>query len=94
MEALAWPAKLSSERAETGDLTGEKYIALTMAKECSELRNYEGLSCLHLAVLNNHFDIVYDLVNWLGVDVNLPEGKRGMTVLVSCVERRKVQMVI
>ncbi len=94
MEALAWPAKLSSERAETGDLTGEKHIALTLAKECSELRNYEGLSCLHLAALNNHFDIVYDLVNWLGVDVNLPEGKRGMTALVCCVERRKVQMVM
>lgn len=42
--------------------------------------NYEGLSCLHLAAMNDHIEIV-ELLESKGVDLNIREIKTGRTIL-------------
>ncbi|XP_060579522.1 NF-kappa-B inhibitor alpha-like [Ruditapes philippinarum] len=44
------------------------------------IKNYEGLTCLHLAASNGHLDIVSMLLD-KDIDVNLKEGKTGRTIL-------------
>ncbi|KAH3858130.1 hypothetical protein DPMN_100750 [Dreissena polymorpha] len=43
-------------------------------------RNFEGLTCLHIAFTNNHVNIMEALLE-AGVDINLTEGKTGRTIL-------------
>ena len=57
------------------------------------LRNYDGLTCLHLAVINNHFDIVNYLINELYAPVDTQEGKSGKTALHFAVEAANVNLV-
>ena len=59
-----------------------------------ELRNYDGLTCLHLAAAAGHYDIVYYLVYDMMADVNVGEGMRGLTPLMQCVESRDTRMVM
>lgn len=59
-----------------------------------ELRNYDGLTCLHLATMAGHFDIVHYLVHDMMADVNAAEGKRGLTPLMQCVEHRDARMLM
>lgn len=44
------------------------------------LTNYEGLTCLHVAAMNGHLDIVEALLD-KDINVNLKEGKTGRTIL-------------
>jgi ankyrin only family protein len=44
------------------------------------ISNYEGLSCLHLAAMNGHLDIVEFLMD-KDIDVNLKDRKTGRTIL-------------
>lgn len=59
-----------------------------------ELRNYDGMTCLHLAAAGGHYDIVHYLVHDMMTDVNAAEGKRGLTPLMQCVERRDACMLM
>ncbi|KAG4066794.1 hypothetical protein HA402_012861 [Bradysia odoriphaga] len=45
-----------------------------------ELRNYDGIYCVHIAAQRNNIDILRHLV-WLGADINAREGKSGYTAL-------------
>jgi ankyrin repeat protein len=44
------------------------------------IKNYEGLTCLHLAASHGHLDI-FSLLLDKDIDVNLKEGKTGRTIL-------------
>jgi ankyrin repeat protein len=44
------------------------------------IKNYEGITCLHLAASHGHLDIVSMLLD-KDIDVNLKEGKTGRTIL-------------
>ncbi|XP_053398887.1 NF-kappa-B inhibitor epsilon-like [Mercenaria mercenaria] len=44
------------------------------------IRNYEGVTVLHLAAANRHYGIIDVLIN-KEIDVNMKEGKTGRTVL-------------
>lgn len=50
-----------------------------------EDRNYDGQTCVHLAALNSHVDVLRHLL-WFGANVNAREGKSGRTVLHYAVE--------
>ena len=58
-----------------------------------ELRNYEGLTCLHLATINNHINIVNYLVKTLYASVDTQEGKSGKTALHFAVELGFAELV-
>lgn len=45
-----------------------------------ELRNYDGIYCVHIAAQRNDIDILRHLV-WIGADINAREGKSGYTAL-------------
>nr|AAY27980.1 inhibitor of nuclear factor kappaB [Euprymna scolopes] len=45
-----------------------------------ELRNYDGLSCLHIAALQNHYSLM-ELLLENGANINVQDGKSGRTVL-------------
>ena len=62
--------------------------------QSSEIRNCKGQTCLHLAVKNRHYDIIYHLVHNLQHNVNLREGKRGYTPFLECIERNDGQMLM
>ncbi len=53
------------------------------------MRNYSGLTCLHLAANHGHLHLVeYMVAGHLQVDINMPEGKNGRTILHMAVENR------
>lgn len=56
-------------------------------------KNYEGLTCCHLAALSNVADNLFYLIQDCGADVNIEEGKRGMTVLHVASEMNNVTLV-
>ncbi|KAH3838829.1 NF-kappa-B inhibitor cactus-like [Dreissena polymorpha] len=50
-----------------------------------DIANYDGLTCLHLAVMNRHMDILQHLIE-RDVDLNMIERKAGRTVLhMTCI---------
>ncbi|KAH3838803.1 NF-kappa-B inhibitor cactus-like isoform X1 [Dreissena polymorpha] len=50
-----------------------------------DIANYDGLTCLHLAVMNGHIDILQLLIE-RDVDLNMIERKAGRTVLhIACI---------
>ncbi|XP_052277597.1 NF-kappa-B inhibitor cactus-like isoform X2 [Dreissena polymorpha] len=50
-----------------------------------DIANYDGLTCLHLAVMNGHMDILQLLIE-RDVDLNMIERKAGTTVLhMACI---------
>lgn len=62
------------------------------ASTCLEIRNYEGLSPLHLAVLQGHQDLATLLLN-SGADINAMDIKSGLTPLMHAVESNNINMV-
>lgn len=52
-----------------------------------DLYNYDGLTCVHLAALNGHIEILRYLV-WFGANINAKEWKGGRTPLHLAIERR------
>ncbi|KAJ0065952.1 hypothetical protein NL108_000195 [Boleophthalmus pectinirostris] len=59
---------------------------------CLEMRNYEGLSPLHLAVLHGHENLARMLLN-AGADINAMDNKSGQSPLMHAVESNNVNMV-
>ncbi|KAM9353515.1 B-cell lymphoma 3 protein homolog [Symphorus nematophorus] len=59
---------------------------------CLEIRNYEGLSPLHLAVLRSHKDLARMLLN-AGADINAMDIKSGQSPLMHAVESNNADMV-
>lgn len=55
-------------------------------------RNYEGETCLHLAVKTGDKSLIEYLVNW-GADINAQEGKSGKTVLHYAILAQKLDLV-
>ncbi|GFO48213.1 inhibitor protein kappa b-like protein [Plakobranchus ocellatus] len=45
-----------------------------------EMKNYEGLTCLHLSAIAGHFNITKRLLS-CGANINAAEGKSGRTIL-------------
>ena len=45
-----------------------------------DIKNYDGLACLHLAALKGHIDMIKTLLHY-GADVNAWAGKSGKTIL-------------
>ncbi|KAH9489882.1 Nuclear factor NF-kappa-B p105 subunit [Bulinus truncatus] len=56
------------------------------------IRNYEGETCLHIAVRNSHVKIVALLLK-AGIDINLGDGKSGRTALHIASELNNVDMI-
>lgn len=59
---------------------------------CLEIRNYEGLSPLHLAVLQGHIELARMLLD-AGADINAMDIKSGQSPLMHAVENNKAGMV-
>uniref|UniRef100_A0A0B6Y8D8 Uncharacterized protein n=1 Tax=Arion vulgaris TaxID=1028688 RepID=A0A0B6Y8D8_9EUPU len=57
-----------------------------------ESRNYEGLTCLHLAAIGGHINIMQLLLS-AGANVNAAEGKSGRTVLHFAADWGNIAMV-
>ncbi|XP_007891530.1 nuclear factor of kappa light polypeptide gene enhancer in B-cells inhibitor, alpha b [Callorhinchus milii] len=55
-------------------------------------RNYNGLTCLHLAVKNRHYQMVNYLIQ-LGANINAQETSSGRTALHLAVEEQDADMV-
>ncbi|XP_013399271.1 NF-kappa-B inhibitor cactus [Lingula anatina] len=55
-------------------------------------RNYNGMSCLHLAAERGHVGVVDYLVK-LGADVNIEDGKSGRNILHHAVENHNVELI-
>ncbi|PNF37277.1 hypothetical protein B7P43_G00429 [Cryptotermes secundus] len=50
-----------------------------------EERNYDGQTCIHLAAIGGHVDVLRHLV-WFGANINARDGKSGRTALHYAVE--------
>ncbi|XP_029959243.1 B-cell lymphoma 3 protein homolog [Salarias fasciatus] len=67
-------------------------LALSMSSSCLEIRNYEGLSPLHLAVLQGRKDLARLLLD-AGADINAMDVKSGQTPLMHAVENNNADLV-
>ncbi|XP_074511025.1 B-cell lymphoma 3 protein homolog [Sebastes fasciatus] len=63
-----------------------------LSSTCLEIRNYEGLSPLHLAVLRGHKDLARMLLD-AGADINAMDIKSGQSPLMHAVESNNADMV-
>ncbi|XP_072316501.1 B-cell lymphoma 3 protein homolog [Eucyclogobius newberryi] len=66
-------------------------LSLRSAAACLEIRNYDGMSSLHLAVLHGHKDLATILLN-AGADINAMDNKSGQSPLMHAVESNNVNM--
>ncbi|CAN9513791.1 unnamed protein product [Ophioblennius macclurei] len=67
-------------------------LSLSTSSTCLETRNYEGLSPLHLAVLQGRKDLAQMLLD-AGADINAMDVKSGQSPLMHAVESNNVDMV-
>ncbi|AWO96308.1 putative B-cell lymphoma 3 protein [Scophthalmus maximus] len=67
-------------------------LSLSSSPMCLEIRNYEGLSPLHLAVLRGHKDLTRMLLD-AGADINAMDIKSGQSPLMHAVESNNADMV-
>ncbi|XP_044214152.1 B-cell lymphoma 3 protein homolog isoform X2 [Thunnus albacares] len=67
-------------------------LSLPASSTCLEIRNYEGLSPLHLAVLRGHKDLSMMLLE-AGADINAMDIKSGQSPLMHAVESNNADMV-
>lgn len=56
-----------------------------------EMKNYEGLTCLHLTAMAGHFNITRRLLS-AGANINAAEGKSGRTILHFAADWGNLQM--
>ncbi|XP_017774370.1 PREDICTED: NF-kappa-B inhibitor cactus [Nicrophorus vespilloides] len=54
--------------------------------------NYDGQTCVHLAALNGHVDVLRHLV-WYGADINARDGCSGYTALHYAMQRNDEKLV-
>uniref|UniRef100_A0A1B6LNK1 Uncharacterized protein n=1 Tax=Graphocephala atropunctata TaxID=36148 RepID=A0A1B6LNK1_9HEMI len=57
----------------------------------TNIHNYEGQTCVHLAALNSNVDILRHLL-WFGADINAKEWKGGQTCLHLAVDRADARL--
>lgn len=67
-------------------------LSLSSTSTCLEIRNYEGLSPLHLAVLHGCKDLARMLLD-AGADINAMDIKSGQSPLMHAVEANNADMV-
>lgn len=67
-------------------------LSMPSSATCLEIRNYEGLSPLHLAVLQGHKHLARMLLD-AGADINAMDIKSGQSPLMHAVESNNVDMV-
>ncbi|XP_029306575.1 B-cell lymphoma 3 protein homolog [Cottoperca gobio] len=67
-------------------------LSRTPSSACLEMRNYEGLSPLHLAVLRDQKDLARMLLD-AGADINVMDNKSGQSPLMHAVESNHADMV-
>lgn len=67
-------------------------LSLSTLSTCLEIRNYEGLSPLHLAVLQGRKDLARLLLS-AGADINVMDVKSGQSPLMHAVENNNADMV-
>nr|WKF45146.1 B-cell lymphoma 3 protein isoform X2 [Epinephelus akaara] len=67
-------------------------LSSSSSSTCLEIRNYEGLSPLHLAVLRGHKDLAKMLLD-AGADINAMDIKSGQSPLMHAVESNSADMV-
>uniref|UniRef100_A0A668AHD3 BCL3 transcription coactivator n=1 Tax=Myripristis murdjan TaxID=586833 RepID=A0A668AHD3_9TELE len=67
-------------------------LFLSPPSACLEIRNYEGLSPLHLAVQRGHKDLARTLLE-AGADINAMDIKSGQSPLMHAVESNNADMV-
>ncbi|KAM3614462.1 uncharacterized protein V6R79_014795 [Siganus canaliculatus] len=67
-------------------------LAHSSSTTCLEIRNYEGLSPLHLAVLRGHKELARILLD-AGADINAMDIKSGQSPLMHAVESNNADMV-
>ncbi|XP_076593713.1 B-cell lymphoma 3 protein homolog [Chaetodon auriga] len=67
-------------------------LSHSSSSKCLEIRNYEGLSPLHLAVLRGHKDLARMLLD-AGADINAMDIKSGQSPLMHAVESNNADMV-
>ena len=75
------------------DIVGSLTDNPTKRKELFNVRNCEGLTCLHLAAQGKHYEIMGYLFA-RGADVNVGDAKSGRTILHYAVERKDVETVV
>lgn len=57
------------------------HLEKTLLLKIIHHKNYEGLTCCHLSAMSQAPDNLFHLTEDCGADINIQEGKRGMTVL-------------
>nr|XP_057910126.1 B-cell lymphoma 3 protein [Doryrhamphus excisus] len=67
-------------------------LSLPSSSTCLEMKNYAGLSPLHLAVIRNHTDLSTMLLG-AGADINTMDIKSGQSPLMLAVESNNAEMV-
>ncbi|KAM6910437.1 B-cell lymphoma 3 protein homolog [Xenentodon cancila] len=67
-------------------------LSLCSSSTCLEIRNFEGLSPLHLAVMQGHKDLSKMLLA-AGADINAMDIKSGLSPLMHAVESNNADMV-
>ncbi|XP_070691599.1 B-cell lymphoma 3 protein homolog [Pempheris klunzingeri] len=67
-------------------------LSPSSSSTCLEIRNYQGLSPLHLAVLRGHRDLARMLLD-AGADINAMDIKSGQSPLMHAVESNNADMV-
>ncbi|XP_061574436.1 B-cell lymphoma 3 protein [Cololabis saira] len=67
-------------------------LSLCPSSTCLEIRNFEGLSPLHLAVMQGHEDLAKMLLD-AGADINAMDIKSGLSPLMHAVESNNADMV-
>jgi ankyrin only family protein len=67
-------------------------LRITNIPQDLSIRNYDGVTVLHLAESNQHYDIINDLIA-SGINVNMKEGKAGRTVLHNACQNGDITLV-
>ena len=75
------------------DIVGSLSDSVDKRKELFNIRNCEGLTCLHLAAQGHYYEIMGYLFA-KGADVNIGDAKSGRTILHYAVERKDVETVV
>ncbi|XP_070571360.1 NF-kappa-B inhibitor epsilon-like [Ptychodera flava] len=91
VQALTLPISIQ-ELQHQQSLQAFKELRVHQLPQDLEMKNYEGLTCVHLAANGNHVDVLEYLCR-LGADVNAGDGKSGRTALHYAVENQNTQLI-
>ncbi|WP_339047149.1 ankyrin repeat domain-containing protein [Candidatus Mesenet endosymbiont of Phosphuga atrata] len=68
-------------------------VKVLLSEDTVNEYNHDGLTPFHLAVLNNHIDIVETLIIYCHTDINIQDRKNGNTALIFAVQKDNLQIV-